>query len=204
MKNKIKYNNRKKNNYIFLKEDILKDIFQIKDEFNNLTVDNSIGASPKELFKYVEGIEAISNIIKVDVLMLFTGVLYSIRDIVMEEKLDYDNFDIEFEEGVKLKIPFLMKKGMGTPLYYIDIAKHNIKFYERIKEKIKKENIEFNMKDLDYIFSLSDVRRINISQQTFLTGYALGILYKNKKMKFEDFYEILKEEYTPIHKKHNK
>ena len=204
MREKIKYNNRRKNDFIFSKEDITRDILTIRDEFNKVTVDNVAGASPKELFKYVEGVEAISDIVKIDIIMLFTGVLYCIRDMVMNEELNQNNFDINFEEGVKLKIPFLMKKGMGTPLYYIDIGKHNIKFYDKIKKMIKEANIEYNMIRLDDAFSNTNVRTINISQQTFLTGYALGILFKKEDITFDTFYGILTEEYEPIHKKHDK
>ena len=203
MSKRKKSNNRKINSFMFSKEDSFRDIDKIKKEFNEISTIENYDISVRELYSFVEGVESISKIVKLDILTLFTGVLYSIRDAIQDEDLNPACFDIEFEEGVKLKVPFLMRKGFGTPLYYLDMGKHNIRFYQKIKKMFEGYEDKVNLYPFDDIFEKSNPRRINISQQTFLTGYALGQLFKIKEISFNEFYDILTEEYNVIHKKHN-
>ena len=198
-----KYNERKINKFIFSKEESMKHIFDIKQEFNTIGKGSNLSVNTLDLFSCVKGIEAISNIVHLDILVLFTGVLQSIRDSVFDENLNQESYDILFEEGVKMKIPFILKKGVGTPLYYLDIAKQNIRTYEKIKEMIKKEEVDVNLTMFDYVFSNKSVRKINVSQQTFLVGYVLGLLHVKKGMGFDLFYTFLKKEYDEVHDKPN-
>ena len=189
-----KYNERKINNFRLEEKDCLKDIYRIKEE--------AIERNDVELVKYIESLEAISNIIELDELMVFIGIIYSIRDYRFNELLNGANFDIEFGKGIKLKLPFFMKKGLGTPLYYIDLAKTNKDTYEKIKKTFEKEDLNINLTKLDTVFDLTNYRKINISQQTFLTGYAIGYKYQNNNMTFELFYELIKKYYKSLHDKH--
>jgi len=189
-----KYNERKINNFRLTEKDCLKDIYRIKEE--------AIERNDVELVKYIESLEAISNIIEIDELMIFTGIIYSIRDTKVNELLNENNFDIEFEKGIKLKLPFFMKKGLGTPLYYIDLAKTNNETFEKTKKMLSLEEIEIDLTRFNDVFNLTNYRKINISQQTFLAGYILGYKYLNKKMTFELFYESVKKCYKGLHEKH--
>ena len=90
---------------------------------------------------------------------------------------------------------------MGSPIFYIDIGKRNLKVYKEIMDLLDKYDVP-NIKDFE-IVNFKNVRRINIPQQTFLIGYLIGLSFVYENIALEELQVFVEKNYKDIYKKHS-